>query len=99
MTFALNKPLLMTGCNEVTDNVRARVLQILPQAIYDDCIADKLQLSVRQHANHNTRELAGPATSSGERKYAAFTMAKKKRHSEGLKARPSHKDSNLKEAH
>jgi hypothetical protein len=29
-----------------------------PHAICDDCIADKLGLSVRQHANHKTRELA-----------------------------------------
>ena len=26
--------------------------------IFDDCIATRLQLSVRQHANHKTRELA-----------------------------------------
>jgi hypothetical protein len=25
----------------------------------DDCIAERLELSVRQHANHKTRELAG----------------------------------------
>lgn len=43
----------------VLDDVRALIVRIAPQAICDDCIADTLQLSVRQHANHKTRELAG----------------------------------------
>ncbi|PDT77148.1 hypothetical protein CO675_11400 [Bradyrhizobium sp. C9] len=30
-----------------------------PNPVCDDCIADRLGLSVRQHANHKTRELAG----------------------------------------
>lgn len=30
-----------------------------PQAVCDDCIAERLQISIRQHANHKTRELAG----------------------------------------
>jgi hypothetical protein len=43
----------------VLDNVRALILRLSPQAVCDDCIADRLSLSVRQHANHKTRELAG----------------------------------------
>jgi hypothetical protein len=43
----------------VRDDVEAFIARISPQGICDDCIADKLQLSVRQHANHKTRELAG----------------------------------------
>jgi hypothetical protein len=43
----------------VLDDVRALVLRLSPQAICDDCIAERLSLSVRQHANHKTRELAG----------------------------------------
>lgn len=43
----------------VLDDVRGLVLRLSPQAVCDDCIADRLGLSVRQHANHKTRELAG----------------------------------------
>jgi uncharacterized protein YaaQ len=43
----------------VLDEVRNLVARLAPSAVCDDCIADRLQLSVRQHANHNTRELAG----------------------------------------
>jgi hypothetical protein len=43
----------------VLDDVRALILRLSPQAVCDDCIADRLGLSVRQHANHKTRELAG----------------------------------------
>jgi len=42
----------------VEDEVAALVRQMAPFGICDDCIADKLSLSVRQHANHKTRELA-----------------------------------------
>lgn len=42
----------------VLDDVRELVLRISPQAICDDCITERLNLSVRQHANHKTRELA-----------------------------------------
>ncbi|HUE79643.1 MAG TPA: hypothetical protein VMN38_08430 [Sphingomicrobium sp.] len=41
------------------DRVRALIERLAPGAVCDDCIADKLELSVRQHANHKTRELAG----------------------------------------
>jgi hypothetical protein len=45
----------------VADDVRAFVTRLSPDAVCDDCIADRLGLSVRQHANHKTRELAGSA--------------------------------------
>lgn len=43
----------------VLDNVRKLIARLAPEAVCDDCIAERLQLSVRQHANHKTRELAG----------------------------------------
>jgi hypothetical protein len=43
----------------VLDDVRALIVRLAPEAICDDCIAERLHLSVRQHANHKTRELAG----------------------------------------
>ena len=43
----------------VLDQVRAFVTRLSPEAVCDDCITGKLGLSVRQHANHKTRELAG----------------------------------------
>ncbi|MDT9599882.1 hypothetical protein RQX22_13050 [Sphingosinicella sp. GR2756] len=43
----------------VLENVRAFVTRISPEAVCDDCISEKLGLTVRQHANHKTRELAG----------------------------------------
>ena len=45
----------------VLDEVRSFILRLSPAPVCDDCIADRLQLSVRQHANHETRELAGSA--------------------------------------
>ena len=42
----------------VLENVRELIEGMAPAAICDDCIKDRLQLSVRQHANHKTRELA-----------------------------------------
>jgi hypothetical protein len=43
----------------VTDEVSALITRLAGAAICDDCIANTLGLSVRQHANHKTRELAG----------------------------------------
>lgn len=43
----------------VRDDVSAFVTRLSPEPVCDDCIAEKLGLSVRQHANHKTRELAG----------------------------------------
>lgn len=42
----------------VLDDVQDFVVRRSPHATCDDCIAENLQLSVRQHANHKTRELA-----------------------------------------
>ena len=42
----------------VLDQAREFVAGRTPLAVCDDCIADRLGLSVRQHANHKTRELA-----------------------------------------
>jgi len=43
----------------VLDQVRALIERLAPEPVCDDCIAERLGLSVRQHANHKTRELAG----------------------------------------
>ncbi len=43
----------------VLDEVRAFVGRLSPEPVCDDCIAERLNLTVRQHANHKTRELAG----------------------------------------
>ena len=43
----------------VLEQVAALIQRLSPAPICDDCIAERLQLSVRQHANHKTRELAG----------------------------------------
>ena len=45
----------------VQDRVADLVRHISPHAICDDCIARELGLTIRQHANHKTRELAGSA--------------------------------------
>ena len=45
----------------VLNQVRALIERLSPEPICDDCITEKLGLSVRQHANHKTRELAGTA--------------------------------------
>lgn len=43
----------------VIDDVRALIDRLSPEPICDESIADRLKLSVRQHANPKTRELAG----------------------------------------
>jgi hypothetical protein len=43
----------------VLEQVSALIERLSPAPICDDCIARTLGLSVRQHANHKTRELAG----------------------------------------
>ena len=45
----------------VLERVKAFVERLKPEAVCDDCITERLNLSVRQHANHKTRELAGTA--------------------------------------
>jgi SpoU rRNA methylase family enzyme len=53
----------------VLDTVRDLVEAVSPSCICDDCIAQKLELSVRQHANHKTRELA---------EFSGFSRAKQR---------------------
>lgn len=43
----------------VLDEVRALIERLSPEPVCDDCLTERLGLSVRQHANHKTRELAG----------------------------------------
>ena len=43
----------------ILDEVTRLVERLAPEPICDDCIAEKLGLSVRQQANHKTREIAG----------------------------------------
>ncbi|KHK89063.1 hypothetical protein [Novosphingobium malaysiense] len=43
----------------VLDRVRGLIERLAPEPVCDDCITERLGLSVRQHANHKTRELAG----------------------------------------
>ncbi len=45
----------------VIDKVSALIRRLAPEPICDDCITERLGLSVRQHANIKTRELAGQA--------------------------------------
>jgi hypothetical protein len=48
------------GCRMAAlDNVRALIIRLSPEPICDDCVAERLNLSVRQLANQHTRELAG----------------------------------------
>jgi len=42
----------------VMDQVRKFVQRLSGEAVCDDCVAERLSLSIRQHANHKTRELA-----------------------------------------
>jgi hypothetical protein len=50
----------------VLERVRALIERLSPEPICDDCVSEKVSLSVRQHANQKTRELAG--TSGFERR-------------------------------
>lgn len=51
---------ILCGMRHVTviERVKALLQEKAPQAICDDCITSDLGLSIRQHANHKTRELA-----------------------------------------
>jgi hypothetical protein len=54
----LGQYLRYDGNMTVLDQVRDLIIRRAPACVCDDCIADELHLSVRQHANHKTRELA-----------------------------------------
>lgn len=43
----------------VLEKVRGLIERLSPEPICDDCVSERLGLSVRQHANHKTGELAG----------------------------------------
>ena len=45
----------------VLERVKALVERLSPEPVCDDCITSTLGLTVRQHTNHKTRELAGSA--------------------------------------
>jgi hypothetical protein len=61
----------------VLDQVRAFVTRLSPEAVCDDCITEKLDLSVRQHANHKTRELAGSAGFERRKDLCSICLADK----------------------
>lgn len=56
----------------VLERVRALIERLSPDPICDDCASERLELSVRQHANHKTRELAG--TNGFERRKDACSI-------------------------
>jgi hypothetical protein len=45
----------------VIDDVSALIIRLAPHPVCDDCVSERLGLSVRQHANQKTRELVGSA--------------------------------------
>ena len=49
----------MGGQTTILEQVRKLVERLAPDPICDDCITEKLGLSLRQHADQQTRELAG----------------------------------------
>jgi hypothetical protein len=61
----------------VLNDVKELVNAISPQCICDDCITQKLGLTVRQHANQKTRQLAGYAGIVRVRRVCDFCGAKK----------------------
>lgn len=62
----------------VEDQVRGLIERLSPEPICDDCISERLGLSVRQQANHKTRELAGKLDSS-DRSETARSAVRAKR--------------------
>lgn len=62
----------------VLERVHDFLVQQSPRTICDDCIADRLELTVRQHANHKTRELAHKPTFKREIGPCAICKAEKK---------------------
>lgn len=62
----------------VLEQVKAFVERLRPEAVCDDCITERLGLSVRQHANHKTRELAGTAGFQRQIGHCALCNAQKK---------------------
>ncbi len=67
----------MTNGETIFEKVRSLVSRLSGQAVCDDCIAERLQLSVRQHVNHKTRELAGAQGFERERAECSLCGAEK----------------------
>lgn len=61
----------------VLNQVRSLIERLSPDPICDDCIGERLDLSERQLANHETRELAG--TSGFERGKDACSICGEKK--------------------
>lgn len=61
----------------VLERVRAFVARLSPEAVCDDCITEKLDLSVRQRANHKTRELAGSGGFERRKAQCSICLAEK----------------------
>lgn len=61
----------------VLEQVRALIERLSPAYICDDCITERLGLSVRQHANHKTRELAGTRGFERSKDVCSICEAKK----------------------
>ena len=49
----------MPAMTTVRDAVEALIKRLAPNPVCDDCLTERLGLTVRQHTNHKTRELAG----------------------------------------
>lgn len=61
----------------ILDEVRAFVSRLSPDPVCDDCIAERLGLTVRQHANHKTRELAGSGGFERRKSYCSLCGGEK----------------------
>jgi len=55
----MGKEVLTGRSMTVLEQVRGLIERLPPEPVCDDCIAERLGLSIRQHANHKSRELAG----------------------------------------
>ncbi|MCB2088192.1 MAG: hypothetical protein KDD98_05115 [Sphingomonadaceae bacterium] len=64
--------------NTILEQVQAFIDRLQPDAVCDDCITERLGLSVRQHANHKTRELAGTPGFERQLDECALCGARKK---------------------
>ena len=78
------------------EQVKDFIIAQSPRAICDDCIADRLNLSVRQHANHKTRELEKTLGFDWRVQVCAICGSEKKaiRHAQKLQRRKAPRDVN-----
>jgi hypothetical protein len=61
----------------VLEDIGRRVSRLSPNPVCDDRIAERLSLSVRQHANQKTRELAGIGGYRRNKASAAFAARRR----------------------